>query len=144
MPTEAPMKSDAPSQAAAAAGMLSFLGEPVFWVEGERDEDGFFVARLPELNLLATAHEPAEAAQKLGNQILELVQFLNEEVDDRTEAEECQLHLILDRIGPPLLKYHRRRVPAVLAQRIGRLFHRSLEWGLAPSTPDASRHALGV
>lgn len=135
------------SQAPATYGeeTLSFLGESVFAVAYWQQE-GLHFLQPHELDLVASAASVEEAAQKLGQMILDLYIFLAEEVDDPSESEREALQLIRERVVPPLLKHHRRRLRrhAAAWRRLQRL-RKPTEWRLGPpSTRDESAQPLSA
>jgi hypothetical protein len=117
-------------------GVLCFLDEPVFAAEIWRDE-GKFVVHPVELDLVAAGATVQEATSKVGQLILDLAQFLHDQGTNRTAAEEATMRLILERVGPPLVKYHLRARRVRLLRLIQRMLGAQIDWRLGR----ASTHA---
>jgi hypothetical protein len=124
------------------SGMLCFLGEPVFRTHLWTEDDLTFL-QTEELDLVASARSVEETADKLGNMIVDLLSFLVDEVDDPSDTEVETIRLITERIGPPLLKFHREQQRADLLHRLRRQFRSTIEWKVGPpSTQPKYVHAL--
>jgi hypothetical protein len=132
-----------PRKAPEGLGMLFFIDEPVFPIEVWEDDDQV-LARAVELDLVGIGGTRQEAVSKLGGLIMEYVRFLNAEGDDRTEAEQETFDLILERIGPPLVKYHMRASRKRIWKLVRQLLGASAYWGVAPSTLVSSDTVLHV
>jgi hypothetical protein len=91
-------------------GCLHFRGEPVFATEGWRDGDEIVIHVL-DLDIAASGRSNQEAADRAGGMILDLLEHLLEEAsaDTATPAETERLHLLLERLGPVMLRERRRR-----------------------------------
>ncbi|MGH2854684.1 MAG: hypothetical protein ACRDLF_10915 [Solirubrobacteraceae bacterium] len=125
-----------------SSGTLFYLGEPAFRTHHWSSE-GLVFLQAEELDLVASATSIEDAAEKLGNMILDLVAFLVEEVDDPSDSEVETVRLITERIGPPALKFQRELHRADLLRRLRTQFRSSIDWKVGPlSTPSRYVHAL--
>lgn len=113
-------------------GMLFFLDEPVFEIEVWID-NGQVLTRPVELDLVGIGDTHEDAYRTLGSLIFDYMHFLNGEGGDRTEAEQEIYDLILERIGPPLVKYHMRQRKARMVNLVRSLFGSHADWGASSS-----------
>ena len=107
-------------------GWLFLFDDQVFRTEAWVSSDGEIVLHTLELDLVAKAPTEEEAADKLGGLILDLFESLIEETE-RTEAEDETLRLIVERVGPPIVKYHARREQGIFGA-LRRQLTKRIEW----------------
>lgn len=134
--------TEAPRGVDATSGVLCFLGSAVFpvWVWSEGD---LHYMQPEGLDLVAACYDEDDLPGKLGSMVFDLVEFLEEEVDDRTEAEEDTAQYILERLLPPLIRHVRAEQQADLLRRLRSAFATTVQWRVGPpSTPHGSVPAL--
>ena len=124
-------------------GTLFFLDEPAFETESWQTDDGRFVLHAVELDLVAFSRDRAHLPEKLGSMIFDLYRSLSED-SDLTDEEQTTQRLIAERLGPTLVKYHRRTLTTDLFRSVKRRLRGELGFGVGQSTLGRSDRALRV